>query len=101
MSKTSRAVLDYCADLLSDSNNESFMRALFRRQKGEWVPVSRICIEIGIHMPPARGPGVDLAVTWLDEPSGLDGYASVVFFSARGLWSNIAIYNRDLLLRRE
>lgn len=99
MNKTTRAVLDYCADLVSETQAEGFMRALFQRRKGEWVSVSILCIESGIDGPPSRGPGADLAVTWLDEPSGLDDFSAIVFFSARELWSTIAIYNRERLVR--
>lgn len=98
MNKTTRVALDYCANLVSETENEGFMLALLRRQKGEWVSVEGLCLEVGISTPPSRGPGADLAVAWLDEPSGLDGYAAIVFFSARELWSTIAIYNRHRLL---
>ena len=99
MNKNTRAVLDYCANLLSETENEGFLFALLRRQKGDWVSVSYLCVEVAISAPPSRGPGADLTVTWLDEPSGLDGYVAIVFFSGRELWSSIAIYNRDRLLK--
>lgn len=98
MNKMARAALDYCANLLSETENERLMLALFRRPKGEWVLVSGLCNEVEVGAPPSRGPGADLAVVWLDEPSGLDGYATIVFFSAKELWSTAAIYNRDWLL---
>ncbi len=100
MNKATRVVLDYCANLLSETENEQFMLALFQRQKGEWVSVSRLCNEVGLGAPPSRGPGRDLAVTWLDEPSGVDGYATIVFFSPQEFWSTVAVYNRDWLLSR-
>lgn len=98
MNRVDRAVLDYCADLLSETRHEAFLRALFRCAKGEWVAVETLCVETGARLPPAKGPGGDLVVTWLDEPSKLEGYATVVFLSPTELWSTVAMYNRALLL---
>jgi hypothetical protein len=98
MSKATRAVLDYCAHVLSEVRNEPFLVALFSRPKGEWVPVRSLCGEAATPTPPESGPGVDLLVGWLDEPEKRDGYCAVVFFSPAELWSYAAIYNRVWLL---
>lgn len=98
MSKATRSVLDYCADLLSEPRGETFLKALFRHPKGEWVSVGVLCGDTGVQAPPAKGPGTDLVVVWLDEPAKLDGYSTIVFFSPAELWSTAAIYNRERLL---
>lgn len=100
MTKATRIVLDYCANLLSETRNEPFLRALFRRSKGEWVAVRSLCGETGTPIPPEKGPGADLLVVWLDEPDNLDGYCTIVFFSPTELWSNVAIYNQFWLRER-
>lgn len=92
-----RRIGDYCADLLSEKGNEALLKALFGRPKGQWTLVRDLCVKVGIPGPPMRGAGVDLVVVWLDEPSGLDDYSSIVFFSPVELWSTAALYNRSRL----
>jgi hypothetical protein len=99
MSKVTRKVLDYCADLLSETKNEAFMLGLFERPKAEWVGVRDLCSDVHAPVPPQAGPGKDLMVVWLDEPDRLDDYSTIVFFSPSELWSTAAIYNRKRLLR--
>ena len=99
MTKATRAVLDYCADLLSETRNEALLLALFECPKGEWVAIATLCVQTGIGEPPAQAPGADLFVTWLDEPLRLEGYATIVFCSPTELWSTIGIYNRTRLKR--
>jgi hypothetical protein len=92
-----RRIGNYCADRLSEKKNESLLKSLFACPKGQWILVRDLCIKVGIPGPPIRGAGVDLVVVWLDDPSGLDDYLSIVFFSPVELWSTAALYNRSRL----
>jgi hypothetical protein len=89
---------DDVANLLSDRKNESFLHAVFRRDKGSWASLSELCHEARIE-PPSVAARTHVSVAWLDDPDEAPGYALVLFVATAELQSTIATYNRAWLLR--
>jgi hypothetical protein len=98
MRRPCRRVFNRCADLLSERRYECFLRGLFGRPKGEWVGAAALCANTRTHLPSDEALPADLYVTWLDEPTGTEGFVTVVFFLQNDHRSMAAVYNRRYLL---
>ncbi len=88
-------------DLLSESQHESFLHALFALPKAAWglahdLFPSRVKPKLKAVEMNLEG---DLRVTWLDYPGAQpgDGAALVVFFLDSSYWSKAAFFNRNSL----
>jgi hypothetical protein len=97
--KVQETILSYCADLLSESKNEHLVRELFSCPPGHWHRVATLAERCQVPLPPPRGPGKDLDVTWLEHPGLESGFVIILFFSQSKLFSNAGVYNRAWLLK--
>jgi hypothetical protein len=92
-------VLDYCADLLSESEFEPLIDEVLSAPLGHWNDVHSLCARLGLRAPPAVENGVDLMVAWLTAPAIGPGTVILVFASESELWSTISLYSRLRALR--
>jgi hypothetical protein len=105
LTETEDELTDLMADLLGESHNEPFLRALFFAKAGQWLEVSTLCVDLeSIKQRLDRlqaGANDSLFVTWLEypEPTKSEGFCLIVFFTPMFMWNSTAIYNKAHLLR--
>lgn len=96
---------DLFADLLSEEENELFLRRLFSLTPGDWGSLEALCG--GMPRILSRLNGLMLGaltapvVAWLQDPfpHERDGYCLVVAYWEDELHCPVAVYNRAQLLR--
>ena len=105
-------VADYCADILSFTEFDVVLFDLFKNfQRGEWVFVKKLFDRAGLtaddlfRKNALHGSGAlpddiseSLVVCWLNNPEGLEDYATVVFFDYFSMSQSIAVYNKWWLM---
>lgn len=96
---------DFMADLLSERQNEAFLRALFWGKPGIWSSVSTLCTDLEEMKHRLslleEEAGDSLVATWLEypDPANSEGFCLIIFFAPLMMWRSTAIYNQALLLR--
>ena len=94
------------ADLVGYESNSPFLERLFLQAGGKWIEIDGLCkglkeIESQLEELKELFDGT-VRVTWLDYPDatcGLD-YCIIIFFVEALHWSNLALYNKGLFLRK-
>lgn len=87
---------DLSADLLTYEKYELFLERLFAQPSGQVVALLPL-LEGLPHRTTFADFGVELYVHWADWQAG---FCLVCFYCPQTLWSNTALYNRALLLRK-
>ena len=87
---------NFCADLVSLRKHESFcVHLLIGNRPAEWARVRDLCAEAGLEVGELKG---ELFATWLPDPAGEEGYATIIFYDEETMWTKAAQYNRQRLL---
>ncbi len=85
-----------CADLVSLKQWEAFpVHLLISKGTGEWVRVRELCLHAGLDVGNLKN---DLFAAWLPDPTGDEGYATIIFYDEESMWTMVAHYNRQRLL---
>lgn len=94
------------ADLVEFESNSQFLERLFSEEAGKWIEIEPLCnglkeIESQLEELRESVEGT-LQVTWLDYPNAAygEGYCIIIFFVEALHWSNLALYNKQLFLRK-
>ena len=94
------------ADLVEFESNDLFLERLFSEEAGKWIGIEPLCnglkeIESQLEELRESVEGT-LQVTWLDYPNAAYGecYCIIIFFVEALHWSNLALYNKQLFLRK-
>ena len=96
MSEDNDSQISYCADLVTLKKSEAFpITLLYDHPSGDWVPVEKLCQEIGIVIP---GMKAELVATWLPDPFGNQAYVVIIFYDDESKESFAAHYNKGRLL---
>jgi hypothetical protein len=96
---------DISADLLAEARNRLFLERLLSEKPGTWFEVGSLVGGLGTVEERLRFALQDLEgpvrVTWLDYPESAygSGYCVIVFFCEYLNWSQVAIYNANLIRR--
>ncbi|MBD1806921.1 hypothetical protein H6F98_15850 [Microcoleus sp. FACHB-SPT15] len=101
------------ADLVEFESNSLFLERLFSEEVGKWIEIESLCSglqEIESQLEELKelfvaccpeGAGT-LRVTSLDYPDAAcgEGFCLIIFFVEALHWSNLALYNKQLFLRK-
>jgi hypothetical protein len=94
------------ADLVEFESNSPFIERLFSEEASKWIEIQSLCsglkeIESQLEELKESFEGT-LRVTWLDYPDAAvgKGYCLIIFFVEALHWSNLALYNKQLFLKK-
>lgn len=94
------------ADLVEFESNSLFLQRLFSIDAGKWVEVGPLCsdlrqVEVQLRELREVLEG-ELRVTWLEYPDAANGagYCLILFFVEALHWNNLALYNKQLFMRK-
>ncbi len=94
------------ADLVEFESNDLFLERLFSEEAGKWIEIESLCSKLqeieGQFEELRKSFEGTLQVTWLDYPSVAygGGYCLIIFFVEALHWSNLALYNKQLFIRK-
>lgn len=91
-------------DLVAYKSNSLFLDRLFTQQAGKWIEIEPLCsslnqIENQLKELRESFDG-EIRVTWIDYPNYGELDCAIVFFVEDLLWSNVALYNKQLFFEK-